>query len=87
MVKRMFLDLFVFACLLLLLMLGYGIAVQALIFPERAFDGYSVLNIIYKYADLYIHTYMHTYIHIYIHTYIRRYAHRLIQLECRDLPQ
>lgn len=48
MVKRMMLDLFVFFCLLLVVMFGYGIALEALLFPAREFDQYSVLNVVFK---------------------------------------
>jgi hypothetical protein len=48
MLRRMLMDLFVFFCLLVLVMLGYGIAIQAMLYPYRDFDQYTVLNVIYK---------------------------------------
>ncbi len=48
MVRGMLLDLVVFLCLLGVLMLGYGIAIEALLFPYREFDKYTVLNVIYR---------------------------------------
>lgn len=48
MMRRMLLDVFVFFCLLVLMMLAYGIAIEALVFPFRAFDTYTVLNVVWK---------------------------------------
>ena len=43
-------DLFAFFCLLFMLLLGFGIALQALLWPYRSFDKYTVLNVAYRYC-------------------------------------
>ena len=48
MVKAMLKDLFVFFCLLFVLMAGYGIAVEALLYPYRNFDLYSFVDVFYR---------------------------------------
>ena len=49
---EMFSDLFVFFCLWLLLIVGYGVAVQALLFPLRSFDGFTALEVVTRYVIL-----------------------------------
>ena len=46
--RRMFNDLLIFVLLWVLLIVGYGVAVETLLFPVREFDSYSVIDVVYR---------------------------------------
>eukprot|EP00054_Salpingoeca_dolichothecata_P012515 m.69394 g.69394 ORF g.69394 m.69394 type:complete len:1427 (-) comp19982_c0_seq1:42-4322(-) len=48
MMRQMASDVLVFACLILIFLLAYGIAAQGLLFPDREFDRQTATNVIYR---------------------------------------